>query len=130
MAMSMILGIWGVVWIAIEIQVIASSGSAPVPSWKAIHDGESDVLELPSILLGPEVIYQSYVIWWGVPGAALLFFLLFGTSYDVLYEYVRFWAWFRTTVLRQPLQERGFTMSTIRSQYVFLFFFFSFDLLI
>jgi hypothetical protein len=121
MAMSIILGIWGVVWISIEIQVIATDGSYPIPSWKDIHKGDSDIIELPTIIMGPTLVHQLYLLWWGIPGAAFLFFLLFGTSYDVLYEYVKFWAWFRMTVLRQPLREKAVAMSTIRSQYVFLF---------
>jgi hypothetical protein len=115
MAMSMTLGIWGVVWISLNIQVVVSQGSYPR---KAIHARHFDIIELPTTLLGPEFVHQSYLLWWGVPAAALLFFLLFGTSYDVLYEYMQFWAWLRTTVLRQPLRDKGVSIST---RYAFLF---------
>jgi hypothetical protein len=122
MVMSMILGLYGVIWISIEIHFIDLGGSYPVPSWKEIHDEDSQVTELPMISLGPEAIRHTYIIWWGIPGGALLFFLLFGMNYEVYDEYVKFWAWFRTRVLKRPIREKAITMPTIHPEYVpFLF---------
>jgi hypothetical protein len=122
MAMCIILGLWGTVWFSLEIQVTSMQGSYPIPSWKVIHEGDSEIIKLPTILLGPETIHDAYILWWGVPGGALLIFLLFGTSYEVLSEYVKFWTWFRTRVLKQLLREKAVTVATIHLGYVLLFF--------
>jgi hypothetical protein len=125
MAMSMLVGIWGIVWISIDIQQVRRSVEyefPPLPSWKVIHEDDYEVVELPTIVLGQADISADRLIWWAVPGAAFLFFILFGTSYDVLSEYLRPWTWFRTVVLRRPPQQNVVTTSTmIHSRYAYIF---------
>jgi hypothetical protein len=114
MAMSMVLGVWGIIWISLDIKYIASYGSFPLPSWDEIHADISEIVEVPTILLGPYNVYESRLLWWGVPGAALLFFFLFGTSYEVLAEYLKFGKWVRSKVFKRPVQIDG-----VVSTYVF-----------
>lgn len=101
MAMSMALGIWGVVWISISVWANIAGGSDPLPSWKAIHSDDSAIVEVPILDLTPGSIAINIALWWDVPSAAYLYFLLFGSSREVLSDYQSFWIWFKTRVLRQ-----------------------------
>ena len=98
-AVSMILGIWGVGWIIGDFSLNIMYASGPTPSWKTIHSTESTVVEVPANLYPPETV----AFWWAAPGAAYLYFILFGTSREVLSDYQKFWVWFRTRVLGQTV---------------------------
>jgi hypothetical protein len=121
MVVSLTVGVWGVFWICLEIAWTSQDRTFPVGTWDAIHEYDSLVLEAPTIVLGSVVERQILVIWWSIPGAAYVFFILLGTNYDILSEYPKLWNWFRTTVLRQTLSDKMVTMSTVRSRYVRLF---------
>ena len=122
MAIGMTLGIWGIVWISLAIKDSTIWGSLPLYTWKVIHSTDSFVLELPTIVLGPVLVYDYRYQSWGVPGAAYIFFLLFATSPEVWSEYQGSWMWFRTKVLRRPLPEKSLTVSSLRTGYVHLIF--------
>jgi hypothetical protein len=122
MAMSMVLGIWGLAWISFEVQLNVENGSIPLPlpSWDAIHADDSVPLELPTVLLKPVVISNIMAIWYAIPGAGYFYFLFFGASQEVFAEYLLFWSWFRTRVLGMPVPVKSTVGSTIRSGYVML----------
>jgi hypothetical protein len=122
MAMSMVLGLWGLAWISFELQLNVENGSIPLPllSWKAIHADDSSVLEVPTVLLTPQALLNLRALWYAVPGAGYLYFLLFGASQDVFAEYYLFWTWFRTRVLGQ-VPVKFIVGSTIRPGYVYFF---------
>src|ERR1700733_3921886 len=105
MAMSMTIGTWGVVWGTLQLINVVEAGFYPLGSWREIHQGDSTVMEVPLVVLGSANLASFWLFWWGIPGAAYMFFLLFGTSSDTFLEYKRFWIWFRTTVLGQRLPE-------------------------
>jgi hypothetical protein len=67
------------------------------------------------VVLSPAALAADRLFWWGIPGAAYIFFALFGTSRDVFSEYTRLWTWFSTTVLRRPLPTKEWSMSELRS---------------
>jgi pheromone a factor receptor len=112
MAMSMVIGIWGVVWCSLQLGVVIEGGICPLPSWHELHKGDSIVIQLPIVDLGPGELAGYRLLWWGIIGAAYLFFVLFGTSKEVFSEYTRLWTWFSTTVLRRllPAKERSMPM--------------------
>ena len=101
MAMSITLGIWGIGWISYYLKSLTTNGNDHLPSWKVIHSNHSTIVELPAILMTPGSITSQLALWWGLPGGAYLYFLLFGTSREVLSDYQRFWVRFRTRVLMQ-----------------------------
>jgi hypothetical protein len=103
MAMSMALGIWGVGWISLSVGASIAGGSDPLPSWKAIHSDDSTVFVVPTLDLTPGSIAINVALWWAVPSAAYLYFLLFGSNREVLSDYQNFWIWFKTRVLRQTV---------------------------
>jgi hypothetical protein len=76
MVMSMILGIWGLSWIAFYIRLSNSSGPLPLPSWKAIHANDSSVVEIPTALMSPDLIVENVALWYSLPGAGYIYFLL------------------------------------------------------
>jgi len=101
MVMSMILGIWSIGWTSFVLRCVILTGNYPLPNWKAIHSDDSTVYEFPTMALTPESISSLLALWWSTPGSAYLYFLLFGTSREVLSDYRKFWVWFRTRALRQ-----------------------------
>ena len=113
MVMSMVIGVWGVVWGSFQLANIIETGVAPLPNWSTIHQDDSTVVELPLVLLGSANLLGFWLFWWTVPGAAYIFFLVFGTSRDIFLEYRRLWIWFRTTVLGRPLPETEWPMPTL-----------------
>jgi Pheromone A receptor len=115
MAMSMTIGTWGVVWGTLQLINVVEAGFYPLGSWREIHQGDSTVMEVPLVVLGSANLASYWLFWWGIPGAAYMFFLLFGTSSDIFLEYKRFWIWFRTTVLGQRLPEEEQPMPTLPS---------------
>jgi len=116
MIMSMVLGIWGVVWIAFEFSLNVADNNNPPPSWKAIHAGDSTPVDIPSIVMTRKALSTDFALWWSIPGAAYLYFLLFGTSRDVLSDYQKLGGSFRTRVLRQTVS--SMPLSTTRTGYV------------
>jgi pheromone a factor receptor len=112
MVMSMVTGIWAVVWISLQLNQAIMFGIFPLPNWHALHKGDSTVVEVILVGLKPSVLASYRLFWWGVPGGAYIFFLLFGTSREVFSEYIKLWIWIRTTVIRRPIQEK---VSTLRS---------------
>jgi hypothetical protein len=123
MAMSMAVGIWELFWIAFYIHLNASSGSIPLPlpSWNAIHANDSSVLEIPTVLMSPSFISDNVAMWYALPGAGYLYFLLFGMSREVFSEYYKFWIWFRTRVLGRPVPVRSIKISSMPFQYARFF---------
>ena len=115
MIMSMVIGVWGVVWISMQLSNVVEFGIFPLPSWRALRKQGSIVVQLPLVVLSPAELASYRIFWWGVPGAAYIFFVLFGTSRDVFSEYIKLWTWFSTTVLRRPLPAKEWSMSTLRS---------------
>jgi len=113
MAMSMTIGIWGVVWGTFQLINVVKSGLYPLVSWSAIHEGDSTVIEIPLVVIGSVDLVAYWLFWWIVPGAAYIFFLLFGTSSDIFLEYKRLWISFGTTVLGRPLPEEERSMPTL-----------------
>jgi hypothetical protein len=127
MIMSMVLGFWGVVWIAAEIPPIVAEGIDPLPSWSVIHALDRVPFQLPTASMTPEGHHSFLVFWWAIPGAAYIYFVLFGANRDVLTEYPKMWMWVRTKILRlpPPVQSQVATMSSLgirRSGYVMLAF--------
>jgi Pheromone A receptor len=113
MVMSMVIGIWGVVWLSLQLSNAIKFGTRPLPSWRALHKGDSTVVELPLVVVKPAELMIYLMFWWAIPGAAYIFFVLFGTSRDVFSEYIKLWIWFRTTVLRRPLPEKVPTLRSV-----------------
>jgi hypothetical protein len=111
--MSMVIGIWGVIWGSFQISTIVESGLVPLPDWRTMHPSDSTVGELPLVALGSANLLGFWLFWWTVPGAAYIFFLVFGTSRDIYLEYKRLWICFRTTVLGRPLPETEWPMPTL-----------------
>jgi len=99
MAVSIAFGIWDIGWISTGFD-LAILGSGSLPSWKTVHSGDSKVAT-PD--LKPDLMAINLALWWAVPGAAYLYFLLFGASREVLSDYRKFWVWFRIRVLRQTV---------------------------
>jgi hypothetical protein len=95
----MTLGIWAVGWITGNFWLNITHASGPIPSLKTIHSAESTVVEVPANVYPPEMV----AFWWAVPGAAYLYFILFGANREVLSDYQKLWVWFRTRVLRQTV---------------------------
>jgi hypothetical protein len=102
MIMSMVLGIWGVVWISVEIHETVAEGIHPLPNWNVMHQHSRIPFQLPTVLMSQSTLKSTLLLWWGIPGAAYLYFVLFGTSLDVLAEYPKLWLWVRTKVLGLP----------------------------
>jgi pheromone a factor receptor len=115
MAMSMVIEIWGVVWFSVQLNNIIRAGIFPLPSWHALHKTDSTVVKLPLVDLSPAELTNYRLFWWGIPGGAYIFFVLFGTSRDSFLEYTRLWTWVSTTVLRRPLPAKECSMSMLRS---------------
>jgi hypothetical protein len=115
MIMSMVIGIWGVVWLSLQLNDMVKFGFFPLPNWHALHKGDSTVHEVPLVVLKPSALESDRLFWWGIPGAAYIYFAVFGTSKDVFSEYTRFWTWFSITVLRRPLPAKEWSMSELRS---------------
>jgi pheromone a factor receptor len=116
MVMSMVIGIWGVVWISFELSCDTIFATLPLPSWNVVHQGDSTVLRLPLVDISPKELAQYLLFWWAITGEAYIFFVFFGTSRDVFSEYTRLWTWFSTTVLRRPLPAKEWSMSSLRSR--------------
>jgi hypothetical protein len=114
MAVSMTVGLWSTGWTSYYLQSIMMNGNHPLPNWKAIHSDYSTIVELPTIAMTPGFITSQLALWWALPGAAYLYFLLFGTSREVLSDYQVFWVWFRSGGLRQMVPVNSF-MSKIRA---------------
>jgi len=112
MVMSMALGIWSTGWTSFALRYPILNQPLPLPSWDAIHSHDSAVYEVPTVALTPEFLSSLSAIWWCAPGSAFLYFLLFGTSREVLSDYQKIWVWFRTRALKQTAAE-NFSMSTI-----------------
>jgi pheromone a factor receptor len=115
MAMSMVIEIYGVVWLSMGLNAAIRFGFFPLPSWHELHKGDSTVLKHPVVSLSPAELAQNRLSWWGIPGGAYIFFIIFGTSKEVFLEYTRLWTWFSTTVLRRRLPAKERSMSTHRS---------------
>jgi len=115
MAMSMVIGIWGVVCVSLLLSYVFELGAVPLPSWHELHKGDSTVIKLTLVDLSPAGLTTIRSFRWGIPGAAFIFFVLFGASNDVFSEYTRPWTWFGTTVLRRRLPAKERSMSTLRS---------------
>jgi Pheromone A receptor len=113
--MSMVIGIWGVAWGSFLLSNIIEYGLIPLPNWRTIHSYDSVVLELPLVVLSPSDLASYRLIWWGIPGAAYIFFLVFGTSRDIFLEYKRLWIWFGATVLGRRLPEKEWPMPMLPS---------------
>ena len=111
MNMSMVIGTWGVVWVSLQLNHAIRSGIFPLPSWHALHQGDSTVMKIP---FSPEKFEAVRLFWWRTPGGAYFFFVLFGTNREVFSEYTRLWTWFSTTVLRRSLPAKERPMSTPR----------------
>jgi hypothetical protein len=105
MIMSLMFGVWGVVWISIEIQANVAGGISPLPSWNVMHQDNSISFEIPTASMSQSSLHYTLLLWWGIPGGAYLYFVLFGTSRDVLAEYQKLWSRVRTKVLRLPSVE-------------------------
>jgi hypothetical protein len=114
MAVSMVIGLWGVVWISLQLRNMIDVHMFPLPSWHTLHKGDSTVVEIPLVVLKPADLASDRLFWWGIPGAAYIFFVFYGTSSDVFSEYTRFWRWFSTTVLRRPLPVKEWSASELR----------------
>jgi len=99
MAVSIAFGIWDIGWISAAFN-FAIIGNGSLPSWKAVHSGDSKVDTLAPT---PELMAIYFALWWAIPGSAYLYFLLFGASREVLSDYQKFWVWFRIRVLRQTV---------------------------
>jgi hypothetical protein len=107
MIMSVILGTWGVVWISIEIQANVAGGISPLPSWNVMHQDSNISFEIPTASMSQSSLHNLLLLWWGIPGGAYLYFVVFGTSRDVFAEYPRLWSWVRMKVLRLPPPARS-----------------------
>jgi pheromone a factor receptor len=83
MAMSMVIEIWGVVWFSLRLVKINGIDVYPLPSWNALHKEDSTVMRLPLVDLSPAVLERYRLFWWAIPGEAIIFFGVFGTSKDV-----------------------------------------------
>jgi Pheromone A receptor len=112
MTLSMVIGIWALVWISLQLKNVIQSGITPLPDWRALHQEDSIVVKVPLAVLSPSVLASYRLFWWSIPGAAYIFFVLFAINGDVFSEYIKFWIWFKTTVLRRPLPEK---VPTLRS---------------
>jgi hypothetical protein len=115
MAMSMVIEIYGVVWLSMSVNDSIRFGFFPPLSWHEMHKDDSTVLKHPLVDLSPAQLAKNRLAWWGIPGGAYIFFVLFGTNKETFSEYTRLWAWFSTIVLRRPLPAKECSMSTLRS---------------
>ena len=96
------MGVWGIVWITLEVQQATRFGSFPLPDWQSIHKDISIVIELPTVL-DPKLFATYRLMWWAIPGAAYLAAAFFCTSRDAIYEYHTFWMWLRTKIVGRTL---------------------------
>jgi len=121
MSMGMMMGVWGIVWITLEVQQATQFGSSPLPDWESIHKDISIVVELPAFL-EPKFLASYRVMWWAIPGAAYLAAAFFCTSRDAISEYHTFWMWLRTKIVGRTLPEKAeLTSMPPFSEYVGVF---------
>jgi Pheromone A receptor len=106
---------YAVFWFSLQLNHIIGAGIFPLPSWNALHKEDSTVIKLPLVDLSPATLKNYRVSWWGIPGGAYIFFMIFGTNRDSFSEYTKLWTWFSTTVLRRPLPAKECSMYTLRS---------------
>jgi hypothetical protein len=110
MAMSMVIEIWWVVFASLELNQNFGLRMFPLPGWHEVHKEDSTVIKQNLVDLSPAFLAACRLSWWGVPGGAYIFFVLFGTSKEVFSEYTRLWTWFSTTVLRRLLPAKEWSM--------------------
>jgi len=104
-ALSMILGIPGTIWIVGMYQELAFVGFGPLPNWHTIHAHSNTVATLLARKISPDHRRSLTIRWWAILAEAYILFLCFGTSREVLLEYRKMWVWFKISVLKQPIPE-------------------------
>jgi len=116
MVMSMLLGIWNIVWTVLLLATTTQFGYSPLPDWQSIHENMSTILQFPMSLMYPSLVSSYEFVWWAIPSAAFLLAAFFCTSRDVMSEYYKFWIWVKTKVVGPtfPGGKKGSTSSLVQ----------------
>ena len=120
MVMSMLLGLWGTVWIVLLLVATTQFGYSPIPNWQTIHKNISTILEIPTVLMTPNLVTSYELMWWAIPSASYLFAAAFCTSRCVMSEYYNFWVWLTTRGAGRTVLEKKASRSSLvpPSEYV------------
>ncbi|KAJ7691140.1 pheromone A receptor-domain-containing protein [Mycena rosella] len=87
MAVTVTLAVWEAVVIGLVFAMTFRSPIGPYTSWADVHYNFSRVDTYPTVLISPEVLFWTYVVWWTIPISGYFFFCAFAISEQAVAEY-------------------------------------------